>query len=130
MIAKFAHPAGAVPGFLLAALAGVALMMVGTTPANAASKSDHPSHSAAKDLFHADCSVCHGDNGAGSQIGKSLHAPDLRSSQVQSQSDKYLDDFIRHGHGAMPPFGSRLSSEQIESLVKYVRYLGASEKKK
>jgi mono/diheme cytochrome c family protein len=57
-------------------------------------------------------------------VGKSLHAADFHSPQVQQQSDEQLAAVIAQGRGNMPPFGSRLSKDQIDGLVKYIRTLG------
>lgn len=75
------------------------------------------------DVFHGTCEMCHGANGEGSAMGKSLQAPDLRSSQVQSQTNAELARFISEGKGAMPAFQGSLSHEQILDEVHYIRYL-------
>jgi len=53
-----------------------------------------------------------------------LHAADFHSPQVQQQSDEQLAAVIAQGRGNMPPFGTRLSKDQIDGLVKYLRTLG------
>ena len=75
-------------------------------------------------LYKTSCASCHGPDGRGSAIGKSLHAADFHSSQVQQQSDEQLAAVIAQGRGNMPPFGTRLSKDQIDGLVKYLRTLG------
>jgi mono/diheme cytochrome c family protein len=52
-----------------------------------------------------------------------LHAADFHSAQVQQQSDAQLADVVGQGRGNMPAFGTRLSKEQIDALVKYIRTL-------
>jgi cytochrome c6 len=69
--------------------------------------------------------MCHGEDGTGTPLGKRLQAPDLTSKEVQSQPSAALASTIRGGKNNMPPFGDRLNSEEIESLVAYVRRLGA-----
>ena len=78
-------------------------------------------NASAADTYKTNCVSCHGADGRGSPVGKSLHVPDLHSSQVQQKSDAQLSDVITQGHGNMPPFGGRLSNDQISALVKYVR---------
>jgi len=56
-------------------------------------------------------------------VGKSLHAADFHSAQVQQQSDAQLADAVGQGRGNMPAFGTRLSKGQIDALVKYIRTL-------
>lgn len=82
------------------------------------------SGNAAAALYKTNCASCHGPDGRGSAVGKSLHAADFHSPQVQQQSDEQLAGVIAQGRGNMPPFGSRLSKDQIDGLVKYLRTLG------
>jgi mono/diheme cytochrome c family protein len=77
------------------------------------------------ELFKTNCMMCHAENGAGSEVGKSIGAPDLRSRKVQSNSDAALARFISDGNGAMPSFKDRLSHQEILDLVHHVRKLGA-----
>ena len=81
------------------------------------------SNSAAS-LYKTNCASCHGPDGRGSAVGKSLHAADFHSPQVQQQSDEQLAGVIAEGRGNMPPFGTRLTKDQIDALVKYIRTLG------
>ncbi|MEO6828200.1 MAG: cytochrome c [Acidobacteriaceae bacterium] len=77
----------------------------------------------AANTFQSTCAMCHGKDGGGSEVGKSLHAPDLRSAKVQSQSNKALARFISEGKGAMPSFAGQLSPAQILHEVHYIRSL-------
>jgi cytochrome c6 len=78
---------------------------------------------AAKSTFQTKCAMCHGPDGAGSQVGKSLNVPDLRSPAVQKLPDAQLAQIISDGKGGMPPFKSSLSEEQIHGLVSYIHTL-------
>jgi mono/diheme cytochrome c family protein len=73
--------------------------------------------------FKTKCAICHGPDGAGSEVGKSMNVPDLRSQAVQSLADTELVEVITNGKNGMPSFKSSFSTEQIQSLVKYVRTL-------
>jgi mono/diheme cytochrome c family protein len=75
-------------------------------------------------LYKTNCVSCNGPDGRGSAVGKSLNAADFHSAQVQQQSDAQLAGVIAEGRGNMPPFGTRLSKDQIDALVKYIRTLG------
>jgi mono/diheme cytochrome c family protein len=77
--------------------------------------------SSGADIYKAQCVTCHAADGRGSAVGKSLHAADLDSPQVQQQSDAQLMEVIKNGRGSMPPFGDSLSEAEIASLVKYIR---------
>jgi mono/diheme cytochrome c family protein len=79
--------------------------------------------SAASATFRLKCTMCHGPDGSGSEVGKSMNVPDLRSQVVQNQSDAQLAQIISDGKGGMPSFKSSLSEDQIHSLVAYVHSL-------
>ena len=78
---------------------------------------------AAKTTFQEKCAMCHGPDGAGSQVGKSLNVPDLRSPAAKKLTDAQLAQIISDGKGGMPAFKGSLSEEQIHGLVSYVRSL-------
>jgi mono/diheme cytochrome c family protein len=74
--------------------------------------------------FKAKCMICHGTDGSGNTtLGKTLGAPDLRSSQVQDKSDDQLLESIMRGKGGMPAFGKRLGPSAIRQVVSHVRNL-------
>ena len=77
----------------------------------------------AKSTFQTKCVMCHGPDGAGSEVGKSMNIPDLRAAAVQKLPDAELVKTISDGKGGMPPFKSSLSEAQIHALVRYVRSL-------
>jgi mono/diheme cytochrome c family protein len=67
--------------------------------------------------------MCHGQDGAGSAVGKSMNVPDLRSPVVQKLSDAELAQVISNGKGGMPPFKGSPSEDQIQDLVTHIRSL-------
>ncbi len=83
-----------------------------------------PANDPAASTYKTNCVSCHGPDGRGSTVGKSLHAADFHSAQVQQQSDAQLAGVISEGRGNMPAFGSRLSKDEIDALVKHIRALG------
>jgi mono/diheme cytochrome c family protein len=82
-----------------------------------------PDGAASSATFRTKCAMCHGPNGGGSEVGKSMNIPDLRSDAVQKRPDAELAQIISDGKGGMPPFKSSLSEAQIHDLVSYVRSL-------
>jgi mono/diheme cytochrome c family protein len=75
-------------------------------------------------LFKANCVLCHAADGSGNtSAGKALKAKDLRSPEVQKQSDAVLVDTITKGKGKMPAFGNKINPDGVKSLVAYVRGL-------
>jgi mono/diheme cytochrome c family protein len=82
-----------------------------------------PDKAATAGTFRTKCAMCHGPDGAGSAVGKSMNVPDLRSSVVQNKADRELAQIISNGQGGMPGFKSSLSEDQIHALLAYVRSL-------
>jgi mono/diheme cytochrome c family protein len=78
----------------------------------------------AKDLFVSKCAICHGaDGSAKTTMGKNLKIRDFHSPEVQKQSDADLKAMITNGKGKMPAFKNKLTGEQIDQLVAYIREL-------
>jgi cytochrome c6 len=83
-----------------------------------------PDSAASSATYRTKCAMCHGPDGSGSEVGKSMHVPDLRSPVVQKQPDAQLAQIISDGKGGMPPFKNSLSEDQVHSLVAHIRSLG------
>ena len=63
-----------------------------------------PDSAAANATFRTKCAMCHGQDGAGSAVGKSMNVPDLRSPVVQKMPDAQLAQVISNGKGGMLAF--------------------------
>lgn len=75
-------------------------------------------------VFKANCVLCHSANGSGdSTAGKALKAKDLRSPEVQKQTDAALAEVIGKGKGKMPAFAAKIKPDDINKLVAYLREL-------
>ncbi len=75
-------------------------------------------------LYKAKCVACHGADGSGqTAVGKSMKLRDLRSAEVQKQTDLELTKIISGGKGKMPPFGKTLSSDDIAAVIAHLRTL-------
>jgi mono/diheme cytochrome c family protein len=75
-------------------------------------------------LYKQKCQVCHGPAGAGDTVmGKKLGAKDLKSPEVQKQSDADITNVIKNGKDKMKGFEGKLTNDEIKSLVAYVRDL-------
>ena len=115
------------PGFVPWAVAIVSVTLLLDPVATA--KSGKASEKEAASNFKLQCSSCHGANGAGdTSVGKTLKAADLRSPEVQKQSDAELAQIISEGKGNMPSFKNSLNPDQIRALVAYIRKLAKSAK--
>jgi mono/diheme cytochrome c family protein len=79
----------------------------------------------AKDLFASKCAMCHGPDGsAQTTMGKNLKIRDFHSPDVQKQSGTDLKTVITKGKGKMPAYDGKLTGEQIDQLVGYLREIG------
>jgi cytochrome c6 len=73
-------------------------------------------------LFKTKCAACHGADGAGdTSMGKTLKLRDLRSTDVQKQTDAQLTDIITNGKNKMPAYKGKLTDDQIKQLVAAIR---------
>ena len=75
--------------------------------------------------FKSKCGMCHTPNGSGkTTLGEKLNIRDLRSADVQKRSDAELATTISKGKNKMPAYEGKLTKEQIDQLVGFVRELG------
>ncbi len=76
-------------------------------------------------IYKSKCAACHGPDGSGqTAVGKSMKLRDLRSADVQKQTDEALVTVITSGRGKMPGYQKKLSSDEIKGAVAFVRALG------
>ncbi len=76
------------------------------------------------DIFKSKCAACHGPDGKGNTgMGKALKLRDLTSADVQKQSDADLVNIVTNGKEKMPKYDGKLTKDQINDVVKYLRTL-------
>jgi mono/diheme cytochrome c family protein len=79
------------------------------------------------DTYKAKCAMCHGPDGSGNTpAGQKFKVRDLRSPDVQKQSDADLTSIITNGKAPMPAYGKTLSAADIRELVAYIRTFAKS----
>lgn len=87
----------------------------------------------AKQIYEKSCRNCHGSSGKGDgPAGKILKPPpaDLATA-IKGKSDADIAKVVKEGgkavgkSAAMPAFGSKLSDDQIQGLVEYMKSFGA-----
>jgi cytochrome c6 len=103
---------------LLVLFVGLALFVVSIVRADPG-----PDSAASSATFRTKCAMCHGQDGGGSEVGKSMNVPDLRSPLVQKLPDAELAQVISNGKGGMPAFKNSLSQDQIHAVVRQIRSL-------
>jgi cytochrome c6 len=79
-------------------------------------------------IYKTKCASCHGADGSGqTPVGKSMKIRDLRSPEVQKQTDVELTKIIAGGKGKMPAYGKQLSNDDVSALIAHIRTLKGSE---
>ena len=75
-------------------------------------------------VYKAKCAGCHSADGSGDTVvGKKLEVKDLRSADVQQQTDEQLYEVIAKGKGKMPGYEKSLGADKCKELVAYIRTL-------
>ena len=106
-------------GVASAVVLGSGLIDSATTNATAAEPFD------ASAIYNNQCAKCHGRDGRAKSLhAKHVHARDLTAADWQNDvSDERIFNSISNGKGKMPSFKKKLSENDINSLVTYVRQL-------
>jgi mono/diheme cytochrome c family protein len=72
--------------------------------------------------FKTKCASCHGLDGSGATaFGKANKLRDLRSAEVQGQTDQQLAEIIGKGKGKMPGYEKSLGADEVKEQVAYIR---------
>jgi cytochrome c6 len=74
-------------------------------------------------VYKAKCQMCHGPNGEPTTAGKAMGAKPFSDPAVVKISDAELAGITSNGKNKMPAYKGKLSDDQINALVKYVRGL-------
>ena len=79
----------------------------------------------AAELYSKHCASCHGKDGRAKTFkGKLKRARDLSEPEWQGRvGDERIFNSIMNGKGNMPAYKKKLSDQEIDSLVPYVRGL-------
>lgn len=73
-------------------------------------------------VYTQKCTACHAADGSGNNfMGKKLNVRDLRSPEVQKQTDTELTTVITKGKNKMPSYEKTLKPEEIKAVVAFMR---------
>ena len=74
-------------------------------------------------LYDKNCASCHGKDGQAKTFkAKFNHARNLTDAKWQGEvTDERIFNSISNGKGKMPAWGKKLSENQINELVKFIR---------
>jgi mono/diheme cytochrome c family protein len=81
---------------------------------------------ATRATFEKDCSQCHQKNGDGGPVkledGTKLKVPSLRTGHALNHPDSDFVKQITKGGDGMPAFKDKLSSKEVDDLVRFIRH--------
>lgn len=104
-------------GWSVAAVLSLAFVLLGATGAGAQSVDDSIEQlEAGEVVYAANCAGCHSLDGTGSDRGRPLIGI---AGQEADRTIHFAS--IKDGKGNMPPFGDRLSDDEIDAATSYVR---------
>ena len=98
-----------------------------TAPSNANANQTAPANdeiASAKKLFSEKCVACHKENGEGGEVdieGDKFKVPNFKNEKVAALDDAKYKRVIEEGDDKMPPFKKKLTPEQIDGLIKFIR---------
>lgn len=78
----------------------------------------------ARDTFEKNCIGCHGEDGKGglrTVDGKKLKVPSFHEGHALKHSDEDFVKQITNGGDGMPAFKDKLSPEEMNDLVRFIR---------
>ena len=101
-------------GAVLAAV--FALSVLGAAPAGAQDADDPADLMQGMEIFNAGCNSCHQTDGSGSAVGRSLIGIAIE------QPDRLVHiESVTNGIGRMPGYADRLTADEIDAAVTYLR---------
>ena len=79
---------------------------------------------AARANYQKHCESCHAEKGEGGLVkvdNKQIKVPSLKSDHVMKQPDDKLLKTITGGEEEMPAFKDKMSAEEINQMVRFIR---------
>jgi mono/diheme cytochrome c family protein len=80
----------------------------------------------ARAIYAKECSSCHGDEGKGGLVktteGTRLKVPSLIEGHALKHDDDDYVDQIENGGDGMPKFKDKLTADEINAMVRFVRH--------
>jgi mono/diheme cytochrome c family protein len=96
------------------------------TKASPVSKATPDEFAFARANYAKDCSSCHGQDGHGGPVkttdGKILKVPSLTEGHALKHDDADYVEQITKGGDGMPSFKDKLSPDEINAMVRFVRH--------
>ena len=90
-----------------------------------ASQSTPDQFAAIRPIYEKECKSCHGETGLGGPVklddGSKLKVPSLREARAVRHEDGEFMKQITKGGDGMPAFDQKLTTEQMNDLIKMIR---------
>lgn len=100
----------------------LALVAPGLFLLSSLSVAGQPAAGEGEATYKSKCAMCHGPDGSGdSAMGKRMKVRDLRSADVQKQTDAQLAEIIAKGKSPMMAYEKQLDKAKIDQVVAYLR---------
>lgn len=97
----------------------------GPTPALSPAAATPDQFANARAIFKKNCVGCHSEDGSGGLKevdGKKLKVPNLREGHALNHPDNDFIKQITKGGDGMPAFKDKLTPEQMNELVRFIRH--------
>lgn len=95
-----------------------------TTSTSSTSPTPADRWAATRAVFTSKCEGCHGAQGEGGTVkvdDLKLKVPSLREGKALKHSNEDYADQILNGGDGMPPFKNKLTPQEIELLIRFIR---------
>ena len=96
----------------------------GASPAAPAATATPDPLAGARANFGKNCEGCHGPKGEGGLVkvdNKQIKVPSLKSDHALKHTDEKITKMITNGEEEMPSFKDKMSAQEIQDMVHYVR---------
>lgn len=116
--------------FLMLALAFCACNKQASAPSSEVKTPSGPSATpdplaAVRGVYAKDCQLCHGPDGSGGLVkledGTKLRVPSLRQGHALRHPDSEFLKQIKEGGDGMPAFKDKMSQQQIDEMIRFLR---------
>ena len=96
----------------------------GASPAAASPAASVDEFATARANFKKNCEACHGPEATGGLVkvdNKQIKVPSLKSDHALKNTDDKITKMITNGEEEMPSFKDKMSAQEIQDMVRYVR---------
>ena len=96
----------------------------GASPAAASPAASVDEFATARANFQKHCEACHGPDATGGLVkvdNKQIKVPSLKAEHAIKHTDDQITKMITNGEEEMPAFKDKMSAQEIQQMVRFVR---------